>query len=250
MSRELIVDLHSILSDYLGRLIDDYSFTALQLNACDIALNRYLEASDDIRLNTIGKVPKEFQLETDVAMHFDKPGLIQQYKYNLPRKIASDYLVRTISIIDAMFEDTFELLLMIYRPDLDEKKRQNFVRSSWSNDNLRNFMISDFGLKKPLSKTLPVEMTFDRYEEYREVRHAIMHNKGKLSKKHKDKLKELKERLPQSLKAKKVSMLDTDMISGNDVTLNYASILNLRKWAYTLLLYLRDCYTETLAGRN
>lgn len=250
MSNELLNKLHSILSDCLGKLMDDYSVTALQLNACEVSLNRYSEAHESIRLNTIGKIPKEFQLDTDLAMQYDKEGLIQQYKFNLPRKIASDYLVRTVSIIDALFEDIYELLLNTYKSELDEKKLQNMIRSAWANNNLRNFMLYDFGLKKPEEKKLPIEMTFDRYEEYREIRHAVMHNKGKLSKKHRDKLKELKERVPQEYRRYKVTMLDTDMITGNEVTLNYISILNLRKWAYTLLLYLRDCFTQTLMVKS
>lgn len=250
MPNQLLNNLNSILSEYLEKLMEDYTVTALQLNACDVALNRYKTAPDAIGLNTIGKIPPEFQLESDLGMQYDKQGLIQQYQYNLPRKIASDYLVRTVAIIDAMLEDTYELLLKEYQPEVDEKKRQNLIRSAWANENLRSYILNEFGLKKPSDKKLPVEMSFDRYEEFREVRHAIMHNKGKLSKKHKDKLNDLKDRVPQDLKNLKPSMLESDMISGNDVTLNYVSILNLRKWAYTFTLYLRDCYTATLTSES
>lgn len=47
-------------------------------------------------------------------MHYDKQDLINKYRFVLPERIAEDYLVRTISIIDAVLEDIYELLLRTF----------------------------------------------------------------------------------------------------------------------------------------
>ncbi len=81
-------------------------------------------------------------------------------------------------------------------------------------------------------------MVLDRYEEIREIRHAVVHNKGVLSPKNKNKLKELSEKLPLELRKRSLtSLADVGFIHNDEIKLDVADLCSLRAWFYKVVSY-------------
>jgi hypothetical protein len=81
-------------------------------------------------------------------------------------------------------------------------------------------------------------MAFDRYEEIREIRHAVVHNNSIMSQKNNKKLKELSDRLPLELRGRSlISLSNVGFIHDNKVELDIADLCLLRAWFYNIISY-------------
>ncbi|ANC78262.1 hypothetical protein ABE65_016225 [Fictibacillus phosphorivorans] len=225
--------MSSICNKYFSEVVTDYTNTAILLNASDIALKRYRNEPRIIGLSTIENIPIELRYPTDVDYRFKREELVEKYKKEIPKKIGIDYLIRCVSTIDAFLEDLYEYLLKINNSEITESEIKKKVRAAWSNNNIINFFIQDFQIIKPSKKQSTPDMAFAAYECWREIRHAYVHNKGKLGLKHIKKLQELENRLP-----KESHMLKSRVIRGNKIVMDYASILVLRYWTYGFVSYI------------
>ncbi|MCB2291698.1 hypothetical protein LGK97_18455 [Clostridium sp. CS001] len=216
-----------------------YNNTALLLNACDIAKKRYVDMKDNIELNTITNVPDEFKLsiETGLETTFTNDGLITEYSSNLLEEINLNYLVRTISIMDACFEDIYEALIPLQYKELEQDKidKNKLIINPWSNDKLRKFFIEELSLKQIEGKLSTADMIFDRYEELRIIRHAVIHNQGKLSKHQNKRLDELSKKLP--LDKTGGSFAKQEFIKTGYVKITCYELFLLRKWLYEVISF-------------
>lgn len=222
-----------------------YNDTALLINSCHVAKNRYEGITDpDFRLSTTLGIPPEYQLpEFEIDFLFEKKELIEQYRKQLIKVLCKNYLVTIVSVFDAALEDIYEMLLPLQNRNLTEKDVSKLVRAAWANNqkgknNLRSFFIDTLELKSPKGNESTLDMVFDRYEEIREIRHAVVHNSGVLSQKNKNKLKELSERLPCELRERSlVSLTDVGFIHNDKVELDIADLCLLRAWFYKVTSY-------------
>jgi hypothetical protein len=225
-------------------LIEIYTDTALLMNACDVTARQYVSRKDEFQLSTTQNIPNNARLPLEIDMVFHKLDLINIYREKSLQRLSEDFLIRMVSVIDAVFEDIYEKLLIIINPNLSENKISNLVRSAWvKNDNgqvkLVNFLLDDIGLQPPSGRVSKIDMVFDRYYEIREIRHALVHNSGVLSENNSKRLKALSERLPENLRDG--SLANASFLSGNKITLTGNNILTLRHWAYTTIIDYFQC---------
>jgi len=233
--------MHQAFIEVLGV----YNDTALLINSCHIAKDMY-EGIDDpnFRLSTTQGIPLEYQLpDFEIEYWFKVDELTGQYGKRLIQVLCKNYLVTIVSVFDAALEDIYEILLPLQVNNLTEEKISKLVRSAWASNqkgktNLRSFFIDALGLKSPEGNESTLDMVFDRYEEIREIRHAVVHNNGLISQKNKNKLKELSERLPPDLRQRSlVSLSNIGFIHNNKIELDVADLCLLRVWFYKIVSY-------------
>lgn len=174
------------------KIINMYTYTALLMNACDVAAKGYAVRTDEFQLSTTQEIPAHqklpFEVEVEVVFHRDE--LPVAYRGKALQRLAEDFMIRMVSVIDDVLEDIYENTLPLVFPGLSEAEIGKKVRSSWQQDQneqgqLFNFLVNDAGLKSPKGSTSTLDMIFDRYCEMREIRHALVHNEGVLSEKNK-----------------------------------------------------------------
>ena len=241
------------LKEGTQKIVNMYTNTALLMNACDVAAKGYDGRTDNFQLSTTQNIPDFLKLpnpiEVEIVFHRDElPGA---YRNQALQRLAEDFLIRMVSVLDDVFEDIYEKTLPLVFPALSEIDIAKKVRSSWEQEEngqvkLFNFLVNDAGLKSTSSYQSTVDMVFDRYYEMREIRHALIHNGGVLSDKNKNRLKDLAERLPIDIQGG--SLANQNFLADGVVKLNGQIILFLRHWAYTtIIVYLQKSFHESIA---
>lgn len=221
-------------------IIDSYDHYALLTNACDIAKKRYKSASNDIRVLTNGNIPNEFRLPLEVNKDLGKYKLIHLYENDILDKISSDYWVTTISVLDGLLEDIYEILLI--HEGLSEeqiKKKVNF------RDGALPYVLLDKipnirGRKN--AKGYELEDFFHVYECLRQIRHAIVHCKGVLQDNHWKKINTIENRI----KNNELKLSNSGLIKDGKVNLSVQNMYVLRYWANTFVAFLLVDIDETL----
>lgn len=229
-----------------------YTDTALAINACNVTAQHYADRTDDVLLSTTKNIPEEYRLQpNEFDSSYSREELPAKYHNDVVRRICEDFVIRLISTLDGIFEDILESVTPLVEPGITDDEVSKRVRSAWQQDkknghvNLLNYLVCKAGLKSPAGKQSTIEMVFHRYYEMREIRHAIVHTSGTLSKKHIDRLKELSECLPPSLR--EGSLAGADFLKTGEVKLNVEVILVLRHWAYTTVFgYLREAFKQSV----
>jgi len=222
-----------------------YNDTALLINSCHVAKDKYKGIDDpNFRLSTTQGIPLEYQLpDLEIDFLFKANELTEQYGKRLIEVLCKNYLVTIVSVFDAALEDIYEMLLPLHNSNLTDEKINKLVRAAWASDqkgqtNLRSFFIDTLDLKSPKGNESTLDMVFDRYEEIREIRHAVVHNSGLISRKNKGRLKELSERLPPELRQRSlVSLSNVGFIHNDKVELDIADLCLLRAWFYKIISY-------------
>lgn len=230
--------------------IELYTDTALLLNASDIAKQRYENIYDSTVLSTTCNIPPDYRCRREFDRSFYPSELVEKYSGTLITVLSLNYLVRAVALFDACLEDIYETLLPVYDLSLTVEKVTKRVRSAWTEkkdsnkSQLRYFFTDELCLQSPkrYQQNTP-DMLFDRYEEMREIRHAVIHNEGILAKKHQDKLKLLSERLPEELRV--LSFANPDFIANNKVDMGVLEIYVIRKWLFDAISYLILSFQES-----
>lgn len=222
-----------------------YNDTALLINSCHLAKDMYKSINDPcFRLSTTQGIPIEYQLpDLEIEYLYKATELTEQYGKRLLQVLCKNYLVTIVSVFDATLEDIYEMLLPLQDSSLTDEKIGKLVRAAWVNNkngetNLRSFFIDTLNLKTPEGNDSTLGMVFDRYEEVREIRHAVVHNNSLISQKNSKKLKELSERLPLELRERSlISLSNIGFIHDNKVELDIADLCLLRAWFYKIISY-------------
>jgi len=235
-------------------IIETFTNTALLLNACDIAAKSYESRKDTVALSTTMYIPHEFKLPLDVDVVLNRTDLMQKYRVPLLHTLCKDFLVSAISRIDACFEDIYDDIISTLEPTVAENTRLNRVRSSWriagnGRTELFNYLTDKAGLKSPASSRSTVDMVFDRYEELREIRHALVHTNGILSEKHLVRLATLRDRLPATLQ--KSSLASASFLKTGVIQLGVSELYVIRHWMYsTIIGYFHVAFQESCESLN
>lgn len=228
----------SIILEFQQVLRENYKDTALVLNACSVARERYATANHIEALDITGNIPDQFRTFIEFESRYKPEQLVEQYATNIVRKISSDYIITTISTLDAFCEELYKKHLSLTDKSLNKEQVGKKIQSMWTNDNFRNYLVP---LLVPTSKMkeegLAPSLWLDSYEELRIVRHALIHTRGKLSTKHQTVLRKIKQR-----DSKRPSILDSRFVkNGNEVLLDYEIIIMVRKWALEFAGYVSGC---------
>lgn len=252
MKEKLIKDCKNVLSKYSLKIVELYSNYALLLNACDVARKRYENLEENIKLSTIQNIPKHLKKPLDLEYVFYKEDLAIKYKSDILDVLISNFIGELISVFDACLEEMYEEILKDQGED--EKDITNKIRNSWRNDNIIDYFINTFKMKKPQGKLTTPTLAFNLYKELREFRHAIIHNNGVLSEKNKNNLLKLSE---ETLKNAENEGIDKDLMlnmyklfkeSGfikDDILKPDVNIIYfLRYWILDEIAYLSQCMDE------
>ncbi|NER84001.1 MAG: hypothetical protein F6K42_31555 [Leptolyngbya sp. SIO1D8] len=233
------------MTQAFAEVLGVYNDTALLINSSHVAKDKYEGISDpNFRLSITQGIPPQYQLpDLEIEFMFNSDELVEQYGKRLIEVLCKNYLVTIVSVFDAALEDIYEMLLTLQNKQLTNERINRLVRSAWASNqngrsNLRSFFIDELCLKSPEGNDSTLDMVFDRYEEIREIRHAVVHNGGLLSQKNKSRLKELSERLPPELRQRALISLDNvGFIYDGKVELDIADLCILRAWFYKIVSY-------------
>ncbi|MEH6557051.1 MAG: hypothetical protein V7708_04590 [Oceanicoccus sp.] len=231
-------------------LVRMYTDTALLMNACDVAAKGYDTRTDEFELSTTRNIPAALKLPVEIEVVYHRDDLPKAYRGDVLQRLAEDFLIRMVSVIDDVFEDIYEKLLPVIDSEISEKNIAKNVRSAWQQEDngqvkLSNFLTSTAGLESPDGRVSKIDMVFDRYYEIREIRHALVHSAGVLSDKNSKRIKELSERLPVPLRDD--SLANSDFLKDGIVNLTGHNILALRHWAYTTIIdYFQSAFRESV----
>ena len=254
MSPEIADAAHRCLAEGGRALIGMYTDTALLLNSCDVAARAYATRTDEFQLSTTQNIPTPMRLPVELDIAFHRTQLPDRYTGPVLQRIAEDFAIRMISVIDGTLEDVYESTLQLIDPTLSEAEVSKRVRSAWQTEanghvKLLNYLTQDAGLVSPVGKQSTVQMVFDRYYEMREIRHALVHTAGILSAKHLERLRGFSERLPADMRHG--SLASAEFLAEGRVIMTVQTMLTLRHWAYTTVFgYLRFAFSESAGAQS
>ncbi|WLR55566.1 hypothetical protein LC048_00660 [Mesobacillus subterraneus] len=228
-----------ILYNCYEEIIDNYNQTALLLNSCERAAIYYHSRSSRVTINTIGNIPAEFRLDTDISSTFSKKDLIEQYEKRLAIKLAKDYLVTTITTLDGLMEDLYELVLTHQELDKTEEQIKRMIR--WGDTGIPGDLITRLPALETHSNSLgfKLEDFLNTYEHLRQIRHAIVHTKGLLRRRHLTKMQTLEAKMNDKQRGSVKQFYD-----GDKVVLSPLTTLVLRHWCLTFISFLTVAFTE------
>lgn len=241
-------ELSELASRYLGQAIERYTHTALLLNATDLARKYYSAGEGEVLLNPVAEIPPELLGTTNLEPTFTKSDLIRHYTERAFERIVIDFLVSSVAMLDAFFEDLYSLLLRIYRPGISDDDVYRKVRAAWSKDKLRRFLRDEIRLESPEGRLSTIDTALDRYEELRGVRHSLLHRRGQVGEKFLEKSEQARERLRHIPGAG--TFLDIGFIVEGQVQPTYELILWVRKWTYEFLGFWHDSLSSWLGSNG
>jgi len=238
MDEELKDKAKEILKFGIAKIVKNYTKTALLINACYVSADRYATLTSTDRLSTTQNIPMPLRLDTEIDYQYTNEELVNEYKTNVLDVILKNYVVMSISLVDAILEDIYELFLSSFEAGISDTELSKRVRSAWANDNILNYFVSEdkANLKKPDDMNTPFKESFMRYKELRLIRHALVHSDGVINQKNLDALAEYKELTPNERKS--FALIDSPMIqNGNKVSLSINMILSIRQYLHRFLIY-------------
>ena len=229
----------------ISKTIGIYTDYALILNACDVASKRYETIKETTGLSTTTNIPKELRLDGfEIDIQFTNKELIKEYKTDILNKVFENYLIRSISVVDGILEDLYEILLR-NEDNLDDAEIEKRISNAWRNDNLKNYLINPNGLnlKKPNGMKMDFEETFIRYLELRIIRHSIIHTNGILTEKDFNRLKGYEEKTINERKF--MALINTPLINTErKIILSLNSLLAIRQYIHRFLMYFSKSFTQ------
>ncbi|MDO6642107.1 hypothetical protein Q4557_19325 [Shewanella sp. 5_MG-2023] len=238
MDKGLKDQAEKILKLGIAKIVQNYTKNALLINACYVSSSRYETLTDTNGLSTTQNIPITLRLDQEIDYQYTNEELVEEYKTDVLDVILKNYVVMSISIVDGILEDLYELFLSNIEEGISDSELSKRVRSAWANDNILNYFVAEdkAGLKKPDDMNTPFIESFTRYKELRLIRHSLVHTDGVISQKNMDSLNEYKEQTPDERKG--FSLIDSPMIQdGNKVSLSINIILSIRQYLHRFLVY-------------
>ncbi|WP_281202204.1 hypothetical protein [Cytobacillus kochii] len=229
----------NILYNGFEEIMDNYNQTALLLNSCEKAVTYYHSKTSRVAVDTTANIPSEFKLESDIGTVFAKKQLIEQYERRLALKLAKDYLVTTIATLDGLMEELYELVLTHQEPDKTEEQIKRMIR--WGETGVPGDLINRLPLLETHSnpKGFMLEDFFNTYEHLRQIRHATVHTKGQLRKRHLSKMQSLEEKMNEKQRESVQQFYAEDK-----VVLSSLTTFVLRHWCLTFISFLTVAIRE------
>ena len=238
MDENLKIRAKEILRGGVSKIVKNYTKNALLINACYVSSERYETLAATNGLSTTQNIPMELRLDQEIDYQYTNEELVEKYKSDIVDVVLKNYVVMSISIVDAALEDLYELFVSTLEAGITDTDLSKKVRSAWANDNILNYFIAEDkgNLKKPNDMVTTYEESFMRYKELRLIRHSLVHSDGVISQKNLKTLRKYKELTPTE--RKHFSLIDSPMIEGdNKVTLSINIILSIRQYLHRFLIY-------------
>jgi hypothetical protein len=235
MKEEIIKKIKNKLTIGTFDILNGYTNIALIIHANGIALEKYKNSNSNIRLLTTNNIPLDCRLNIEIENSLGKNELIDKYENQILNQILESYVINSVSLTDAIFEEIYEILLNEYEPTLSSQTIDSKLKSAWSNYNLINYYVDKTNIQDSTKEHLKIKETFYRYLEYRIVRNSIVHTKGVFSSKHINLIDNLYEKFDTSDKIK--SIKNTPFYHNKKVELDIYTILQIRKYLFNTLNY-------------
>ncbi|HSF08806.1 MAG TPA: hypothetical protein VLA60_05295 [Nitrospirales bacterium] len=126
------------LEEGTQKIINLYTYTALLLNACDVAVKGYEARKDNFQLSTTMCIPDPLRLpvevERKVEVVFHRNDLPSVYRDQAIQRLAEDFMIRMVAVMDDVLEDIYEKTLPLIFLSLSDADIAKRVRSSWGQD--------------------------------------------------------------------------------------------------------------------
>lgn len=228
-----------IVSQGIAKIVRNYTGNALLINACFVASDRYKSLDGTSGLSTISGIPAPLRLDNEIDVIFTNQELEEKYKTDSVSLVCRNYLIFSISVVDAVLEDAYEVFIRELEKGISDADIEKKVRAAWTNDNLINYFCdkNKVGLKKPEGMKTELPEAFMRYKELRIIRHALVHSDGVISDKNLSQLKSFKESTPDERKG--MALLGSPIINDkNEVFVSINVILSVRQYLDRFLMYI------------
>ena len=231
----------------IAKIIGNYTDYALLINACDIASKRYETIIGTTGLSTTQNIPAALRLDSfELDVQFTNQELVKEYKTDILNTVFENYLIRSISVVDGILEDLYEIILK-FEENIGDVELEKRLSNAWRNDNLLNYLINPNGLnlKKPNGMKMDFNEAFIRYLELRIIRHAIIHTNGILTEKDYKRLKEYEEKTPDERKY--LAIINVNLINAErKIILNLNYLLAIRQYLDRFLLYFFKSFEQVI----
>ena len=223
-------------------IMRNYTKTVLLINSCHLAIERYQNMEEEIHLSTTANIPEPLRLQPEYELTLEKEDLVEKYQNEVQKQLYVQYVTNSVSVVDGIFEDIYEVLLQEFEEGITEQQITNKLRSAWAQNNLINYFLEKTQIQDSEQTHLRIKEAFDRYLEYRIIRHALVHNKGILSDKHIRQLDELYDNADDISKER--SMRNSPFYANKEVSLNINILLGIRKYLYSNVSYFLTAIDE------
>lgn len=234
-----------IVSLGLAEIVDNYSKNALLINACHIAANMYQKNQTTTGLSTTANIPLELRLDHEIDVQYSNENLTKIYMKEVQEVVFKNYIIVSISIVDAILEDVYESFLTVIEPTLGDDQIKKKIRNAWTNDNLLNFLTDTdkINLQKPSHLNTEFTEAFMRYSELRIIRHTLLHSDGELSDKNLQKLNEYRDNTPNE--RKHFALINSPFFNDEyKIQLTINQTLSVRQYLDRFLMYIYQSIQE------
>jgi len=240
MNSSTIEKVSDVFQQYFIKVIEDYKETALLINACFVSKDRYEQKKKILALSTIGGIPLEYRFPSvDIDRRIGREQLVSLYRNEIPMKVATNYLITTVATLDAAMEDVYEVLL-IERSGINEQEAHQRVSQLWRF--FMEYLKNDLKLKKPNGHKYDVDAYLNTYTIWRNIRHALLHNRGVLSEKNRRIISEIDQMIPEENRVMGSPLIKAD----GTITLDLSTIYILRFWCLSFITYMQGAFNQTL----
>lgn len=234
-----------ILAVGLAKIVNNYSENALLINSCFVSADRYRTITGTTGLSTTVNIPVELRLDNEIEVQYTNEDLVRKYSLDVQNIVFQNYIIASVSLVDAILEDLYEHFIKVYTPAITDTELEKQIRNAWTNDNLLNFLTNptSTNLQRPNDKQTEFRESFMRYSELRIVRHSLLHTNGKLSDKNHQKLQENLANTPDD--RKHFALANSPLFNANrEIVLSINHILSIRQYLDRFLMYLYNSINE------
>ena len=238
-------DALGILRLGLAKIVNNYSENALLINSCFVAADRYRTITGTTGLSTTVNIPIELRLDNEIDVQYTNEDLVRKYGLDVQNIVFQNYIIASVSLVDATLEDLYEHFIKIYSPAITDTELEKQIRNAWTNDNLLTFLTDPArtNLQRPNDKQTEFLEAFMRYSELRIVRHTLLHTNGKLSDKNYQKLQDNLANTPNE--RRHFAIANSPLFNANrEITLSINHILSIRQYLDRFLMYLFQSINE------
>lgn len=238
-------DALTVVGIGLAKIVNNYSENALLINACLVTADRYRTITGTTGLSTTVNIPIELRLDHEIDVQYTNDDLVRKYSLDVQNIVFQNYIIASVSLVDAILEDLYEHFIKVYNPAITEPELEKQIRNAWTNDNLLSFLTNSVNtnLQRPNNKQIEFKEAFMRYSELRILRHSLLHTNGKLSDKNHRKLQDNLANTPRD--RKHFALANSPLFNTNrEIVLSINHILSIRQYLDRFLMYLYQSIIE------